>query len=363
MSGSSDPERSWEARVSCSTLLIVAFTQHLSMMLKNGVSITQALQALREQPENPNFELAVEEINESICQGGKLSAALARFPRLFPGVYANVVRVGESTGSLTDCLDLLAEWLEIEERTARRVLSAMSYPALVLGVALLLMLLLFCTVIPQFMLMLEGMNMQLPWITRVVMFITHLVQNPGIWLLVLVSAGAARLWLKHTWARPAGRRRLFSLLLKLPGLGRILWYASLCRFAATSKMGIMTGLDLVQTLQLAAEASGSPILEHDNVYLTEALSNGQQVSDYLRQRPQIYHSTLVHLFFAGEEAADIGPALDRAAHYYQQEVDHLVSNLGKVLEPILLLAVAVLVGLLLIAIFLPLYSYLAELKV
>ena len=347
----------WKARVSCPKVLLVAFTRHLSVMLKAGVNIVQALAALSFQHDCPNFGVAISEVTEGVSTGRSLSDCMREFPRAFAGVYPAVVQVGESTGDLSGALDRLADWLEQEDRTRRRVQTAMTYPALVLSVACTLTLALFYTVIPQFVGIFAGMSVELPFITKVVLWITRCVQNPGLWILCLVAGWAVVSGLQSAWAQPAGRRTIYSAVLRIPVLGRILWLASLSRFCATARMGLETGLDQLQTLQLACQASGSPLIEHDAAAMVEALTQGNRLSQHLRANPRLYHSALTYLLSAGEETADVAPCLERAALYFESEVDHLVTNFGKILEPALLLLVAFLVGFVLLAIFLPMYAY------
>ena len=331
-------------------------------MLKSGVNIVQALSALSHQDECPNFGVVIAHLCTSLNSGNSLSDSLREYPRTFPGVYPSVIQVGESTGDLSGALDRLGDWLELEDRTSRRVKAAMSYPLLVLSMACCLTLALFYTVIPQFVGIFEGMAVELPLITRIVLGITHLVRNPGIWVLSLVGGWTLTSALRRTWAQPAGRRALFSWALRIPVLGRILWLASLARFAATARMGLDTGLDQIQTLQLACQASGNPLIEYDSQFLVEALTQGQQLSDHMRKHPRLYHSAITYLLAAGEEIAEVGPCLERAAVYYESEVDLLVTNLGKILEPAMLLLVAFLVGFVLLAIFLPMYSYIGAMR-
>ena len=352
----------WKGRATCPKVLLIGFTRHLSMMLKSGVNLVQALAALSHQHDCPNFGVVISNITDRLNSGNSLSDCMSEYPRTFPGVYPAVIKVGESTGDLAGALDRLAEWLDQEDRTRRRVQAAMTYPTLVLSVACLLTLSLFYTVIPQFVSIFEGMSVELPLITRIVLGVTRCVRNPGIWLLTGVAAWILVSSLRRSWAHPVGRRRLFSMALRVPILGRILRLASLCRFCATTRMGLETGLDLLQTLELACQASGNPLIEHDNLLMTEALTGGQPLSEHMRRQPRLYHPTLVYMLAVGEETAEVTPYLERAASIFEGEVDHLVTNLGKILEPVMLLLVAFLVGFVLLSIFLPMYAYIGALR-
>lgn len=342
---------------------LIAFTQQLSVLLKNGVPLVQSLEALARQTHVPAFAVTVEGLVKTVSRGGSLSEAVAAYPATFSRLYASLIRVGESTGDLTGALDRLGEWLENEQSTVRKIRRALTYPVMVLALAGVLTALLFTTVVPQFMEIFQGLNVRLPWPTRILIWITTLARNPGIWVLALAASWGTRMGLLRLAARPAGRLALYRALLAFPALGPLFWFADLGRFASTLRMAQDSGLDLIQSLRLAGESSNSPVLEHDLPKLLEAVQSGLLVSDHLGRSPGVYHPVLTHLTAAGEETADLSSMLLRASNYFQEEVDDRIDSLAKLLEPVLLTTVGLLVGFVILGVFLPMYSYLGALQV
>ncbi|MBI3924716.1 MAG: type II secretion system F family protein [Armatimonadetes bacterium] len=359
--GSRDPKHGWEAKVTVPPLRVATFTKQLAIMLRNGIPIMQALATLSHQEEYPNFGVVVSSLADRLGRGHSLSRSVAEFPRVFPPLFSAMMDLGESTGRLTESLDRLGDWLERDGDFFRRVKSAAVYPAFVVAVSALLTLALFYTVLPQFVQIFIGMGIQLPVITRVMIFLTDLVRNPGFWMLLGVLGCAGWIGLRRAWARPAGACAIFRILLRLPLAGRLLSYASTARFASAAEISLDTGLDLARTLELGARASGSPLILADAAQIVKSLTQGLQVSEHLGLRAGIYAPALAHFVRAGEEAGDLGIMLKKAASFYEEEVNHMIDTLSAVLEPFLLLGVAGIVGTVLLSVFLPMYSYLGQL--
>lgn len=354
-------DNAWMARARCPGLTLVLFTRQLATMLRSGVPLMVALDTLSYQPDYPNFGEVVSHTAKKIAEGHSFSKTLERFPRVFPRVYLAMVSIGESTGQLDDSLEKLANWQEEDLGMYQRVKGALSYPAFVLCLTFTLTLLLFYTVLPGFIDIFLEMKIELPLMTRILIAITNAVSNPGAWFLLGAWIFGSVAWLRAVWQTEVGSVKLFRIALSVPIVGTILRYATLSRYSGAAGALIESGLELTRTLKMSAEASGSPILRQDSKHLVVAIQEGSLVSTHMGMRPDIYPPSLCQMLLAGEESSQLSEMFYRVSAYYDSEVSYKTDTLGAVLEPLLLGVLALIVGSIVIAVLVPLYSYLGTL--
>lgn len=335
---------------------VVLFTRNLSCLLENGIDIVRSIDTLAHKPECPNFGLILNEIAEDLSNGASLSQSARRFPKVFGPLFCSMVEVGENTGRVAETLARVGSWMEREQRTRHRIKSALTYPGLVLVVAVVLMFVMFTTAIPQFFATFKSMGTELPLLTRVVMGITDLAQNPGALALGLTAAFGLRAYLRDAWDDPDRGPELYTALLSVPVAGRILRNASVVRFASVLELTISTGLDISKSVLLACAASGSKAIEKDASELLESVKSGAPLSTHFREHPLIYSEVLHHITLAGEEAADLAESMAFVAKIHEAELELAVHEFSILLEPILLVFVAGIVGTILLSVFLPLYA-------
>ena len=336
----------------------VLFTRQLVTLLRAGVPLVRALETLTLQDEQPDFGRVVQSITHQIETGQRFSAALSRFPLIFPRIYVVMVQIGEESGSLHETLNCLSGWLERDGQLRQRIRSALTYPAFVMAFAVCLTLALFLLVMPPFLSIFIEMRVPLPLITRMVMGITAAVRNPIAWVVTVFVVAGLRQQLKRAWQDPDGRAFLYGLVLQVPLLGSILWNGSSSRFCCAAEALLNSGSSLDKTLRLAVAVSGSPNLEQDIENLTRSVTQGNLLSDHMRQHPDHYSNLMAHMVSAGEEVSRLPEMLGRAANFHEIEMEGQVDALKAALEPLMLLAVATIVGLILLSVFLPLYGFL-----
>jgi type II secretory pathway component PulF len=353
-------DNGWPGQVRIPAAQLILFTRQLVALLQNGVSIVAALQTLGERPDSAEFGRVLDSITQKIASGVRLSHALQGFPRVFPTIYVTMVRIGEETGKLDESMVKLAGWLEGDEAVRNKVKHALSYPLFILGLATLLTLALFYGVMPTFVEIFAGMNIPLPWITRLLLWITNVIRVPAAWLLLIsLVYGGWRLY-QHLMTRPEFRIAAYRALLQVPMLGRILLLSGTARYAAALAATLSAGLPLTNALGLAAHASDSPLLRHDAPKAVDSIKQGILLTEHMMQS-DIYPPTLVQMVASGEEASRIPEMLENAASYCVMELESRIDALSAALEPIMLVSVAFVVGGVMLAIFLPLYSYLGQL--
>ncbi|MGE0487788.1 MAG: type II secretion system F family protein [Vulcanimicrobiota bacterium] len=348
-------------KVRCPAHIVILFTRQLATMVRTGVPILVALDTLSHQPEHPNFGEVISTVAARVASGHHFSASLALFPRIFPKVYLAMVSIGENTGHLDVALEQLADWQESDDKLYRRVKGALTYPAFVMMLTCALTLILFYTVLPNFINIFQEMDIELPMTTKVMILITNLVKNPGAWVVGLALAAAILVGIRDLYRTEAGGVAIFRFLSSIPLLGTMLRLATTSRFAAAASALINAGVDLPRSLRMSAHASGSPVLRADARWLSESLQEGTLASDHMATRPDIYPTTLTHMIKAGEESSHLADMFSRVAGYYDTEVGFKIETLGAALEPLLLGFVAFVVGFIVLSVLVPLYSYLGTL--
>lgn len=352
---------SWMQKVRCPELVVVLFTRQLATLLAGGFPLVRALDTLSFQADHPNFGEVITHVATQIETGHSFSASLAKFPRVFSKVYVSMVRIGERTGQLDDVLDRLASWREQDHDLYQRVKGALTYPCFVLAISVILGLIIFYTILPGFVNILDRMDVELPLVTRIVFAVTNAVKNPGAWLVFIATTVVLGLKINDLYKTPRGAVWIYNVLCAVPMLGTMLRFAGVSRYCSALGALLESGVELVRALKLAAQASGSPALAMDANHLLDSVEAGELVSSYMEGKPDLYPNTVVQLVKVGEEASDLPDMLRRAANYYADEVRYRIESLSAALEPIMIVCVGVVVGTVVLSIFAPMYGYLAKL--
>lgn len=354
-----DPAR---ARLPQASMHLSVVTRQLATLISSGCPVLRALEVLAEQQEVETLKEVLDYVTRQVESGHRLSTAFAGCPLVFPKVFVSLIQVGEATGRLDYCLKQLAQLLERDYRVRRQLRSAFTYPAFVLGVAGVLVLLIFYVILPNFVTIFRDLNVPLPLLTRLLMALTDGLRSPGCWL---VASGLGLLlyqsWIR-SWADPVRRVAIFRGALRLPAFGKILELATLSRYCLVVEVTMRNGLDLLRCLSLAADASGSPVLEEDSPRVRDSLSQGIGWSDHMALRPEIYPSMVRQVATAGEESGGTTESIGRLAVLLEEELGYRMATLNAMIEPLMMLGVGLTIGTIALAIMLPLYSFLGQLS-
>lgn len=329
-------------------------------MLKNSVPLVQALETLSHQVEFPQLGEVIRNLAEKVSQGHPFSQQLAQFPRIFSRVYVTMVQIGERTGNLDDCLDRVALWQERDEQLRRKIQSALTYPLFVIGLTLCLTLFMFYTVLPNFLTIFKEMNLPLPLITRVIMFLTEALRQPGTWLFLICSLFLGLSLGKQAWQKTAVQILVWRALGRVPILGDMLLKGSCARYCLSAEAMLATGMDLSTSLRLAAQCSANPLFIEDAVELERSVTEGIQVSSHLAARPDIYPNAMTQMVTAGEQASQLPEMYGRVGALYDMETCFSIDTLSAAMEPLLLGTVAGMVGTVILSVFIPLYSFIGN---
>lgn len=339
---------------------LVLFTRQLGTMLQSGMSLVPALEALTRQPDYPEFGKVVHQVVTRVSGGNRLSAVLFSFPEVFPPLYAIMIRIGEETGQLDTAIERLASWSEADAALQAKLRSALSYPLFVLGLSVVMTLGLFYGIMPSFLEILQGLNVPLPLLTRIMLGVTVAIRHPGVWLAAAAAGYALMMEVKVAWRRPDFQCWVFDLLLHIPMLGGMLESAAMARYAASLSAMLESGTSLAKAIPLAAQSSGNPLIVADVPHALDAVTHGRTLGQYMGLSPELFPQTVVGMVSSGEEASCLPSMLARVSSYYKLDLDARVDSFGAALEPLMLTAVAGVVGTVILSVFLPLYSYVGQ---
>lgn len=337
-----------QARVSLGELSLA--TRQLSTLVGAGISLVEALKALGDQLDSDKLKRIFSEICEQVTEGSSLAEALKSYPRIFPQLYINMVASGEASGSLDLVLERLADLLESQAELRRKIISASAYPILMLVVCFLVVLLLLGYVVPQITALFKEQNQALPLPTQIVIGLSDLTQQYW-WLLLLTLAGSYYGYMSYSRTKN-GRKRIDHLKLTLPVTGPLSVKIIVSRLSRTLATMLASGVELLTALSIVKNIVGNVIIEEALESAIVGVREGKSLSAELK-KSGIFPTLLVHLVGVGERTGELEPMLFRVSKSYESQVDALVSGLTKIMEPILILFLAVVVGGILASVMLP----------
>lgn len=333
---------------------ITTFTRQLAGLLRAGVPILRALATIRQQHASPAFQALAERIVGSVRDGRMLSEALSGFPDLFPPLYINMVRAGESAGRLDDILLRLAEARERDEELRSRVASAIAYPGLVLGLGVVSVFVILTFFLPRIMHLFDGMERVLPLPTRLVLAVSGVCANGWGW--IVAGVGLAVLAARRYAATERGRSALDVLLLRLPVVGRFALDTDLVRFSRMLSLLTAAGIPVERALALSAETLANRRLRAAVQRVgDDTVRRGASLAEGFRRQPEI-PAYLTNMMAVGEESGRLDETLLEAAEFYQRELDRDLRLATTLLEPALILVVGAAVGFIIFAMLLPIFQ-------
>lgn len=331
---------------------LAVFTRQLATLVEAGMPLLRGLNTLREQEENPRLKVILSELASSIEGGGSLSEAMAAHPRVFNGLYRNMVKAGELGGALEVTLRRLAEFMEKAQRIKGKVKAAMFYPSTVLVVALTILGVLMVYVVPRFQLVFQGLlnGAAMPPFTLFILKISEAIQShllfAGIAIATLVALFTTGLRTK--W----GRWTMDRFKLGMPLLGPVFRKAAISRFARTLGTLLHSGVPVLQSLTIVRETAGNVVIGNVIAKVHESVKEGDTIAVPLKASG-IFPAMVAGMVDVGEQTGALPDMLLKVADTYDEEVDNAVGAMTSILEPLMILFLAVVVGSIVIALYLP----------
>lgn len=340
---------------------LAVFTRQLSTLVNAGMPILRSLETLARQEKNLGFKYVLEQVSETIKSGGTFSDGLLQHPKVFDRLYINMVKAGEAGGVLGTVLDRLAKFMEKAEKIKGKVKAAMTYPIIIAGVAVLIVSALMVFVIPKFQEIFDGLlkGKSLPLLTLGVIGVSNFMKNHIV--ATLGIAFGSFFGFKAAVKTTPGKRALDWFQINVPAFGPLFLKAAVGRFTRTFGTLLSSGVPILQAIIITRDTSG-------NVHIAEALNKvhdrvkeGEGVGKPL-EATKIFPTMVTSMVEVGEETGALPEMLTRIADTYDEEVDNAVTSITSIIEPIMIVLMAVVVGTIVIALFLPLVKIIQELS-
>lgn len=331
----------------------IIFTRQLSVMIKAGLPIIKALEALGKQTDNAYFKKIIAEISTQVKGGKTLSKTLERYPGVFPEIYVAVVRAGEETGQLADVLLNLADQQEKDADLVSKIKSAMIYPAVILVTLIGVVILIIFFVLPNLQAVFADSGAKLPLATRLLLSTSSIIQHYFLFVAVFFAAlyFAFRYWVK----RPSGRSFYDKLKITLPVFGPLTKKVYMARFARTMAMLTRASLPILLSLKIIRKTINNHHYDMAFERIEKSIESGKSLSVSLQQEP-LFPAMVGQLSSLGEEAGSIEGVFIEIANFYDKEVNAISSNLSTLLEPVMLIVMGVGVAFVVFAVIQPIYG-------
>jgi type IV pilus assembly protein PilC len=333
---------------------MVMFTRQLATMIDAGIPIVQSLSALSEQTTNKTFKPILLELTATIETGEQLSTALAKYPTVFGRLYVNMVRAGETGGALAEILDRLAMYLESTARLKKKVKSSMSYPVIVMIMAILIVIFLLIFVIPVFEGIYNDMKAKLPMPTEVLISVSKVLRSPLGIVIGLSMIGGFFAFMQYTKTE-GGRKRWDKFKLKIPVFGPLLQKIAVSRFARTFAQLIRSGVPIIETLNIVAASSGNWLIECATLDAAKAIEKGESIGPSLAKHP-VFPPMIIRMITAGESTGKVDVMLNKISDFYDSEIDAMLAGLTALIEPMLIGFLGVVIGSIVVAMFMPIFK-------
>jgi type IV pilus assembly protein PilC len=337
---------------------LMIFTRQLATLIDSGLPLLRSLTVLEKQEPNPVLKATVASLAENVQGGSTFSESLAQHPRIFNKLYVNMVKAGELGGVLEVVLNRLAEYQEKAQKLKNKIVSAMVYPVIVMFIAVAILIFLMIFIVPKFKEMFANTDQELPLISRVVFgtseFLLSSTVGPipnVVW--VFVVGGLAMVGFSM-WGRTAGgRQAIDTMKLKMPVLGDIQRKSAVSRFSRTLGTLVTSGVPILQALNITRDTAGNVVISRAIEKVHEAVKEGETIVTPL-QASGVFPNMVISMVDVGEETGQLPEMLLKVADVYDDEVDNAVTALTSILEPIMIVILALIVGSVVFALFLPL---------
>ncbi len=336
---------------------LAVFTRQFSVMLDAGLPLVQCLEILGEQEEHRTFQAVINQTRGDVEAGSTLADAMRKHPKVFDNLYTNMVAAGEAGGILDIILQRLSVYIEKVVRLNNQVKSALIYPTSVIVIAAVVVFVILKFVIPVFAQLFAGLGGDMPFLTRMVIGASNFVGSYFPFIIAIIIFGIVAL---NRWHKtPHGRRVLDGALLKIPVIGMLLRKIAVARFCRTLSTLTSSGVPILDGLEITAKTAGNAIIEDAIMATRKSVEEGKSISEPLAQT-KVFPIMVVQMINVGEQTGALDQMLGKIADFYEEEVDTAVAGLMKLIEPVMIAILGVIIGTIVTAMYLPLYSVLTK---
>lgn len=331
---------------------LVIFTRQFATMINAGVPMLKSLNTMKDQTESLALKRIIGDVASDVEGGATLSDALAKHPTVFSSIYINMVKAGEAGGILDQVLNRLATQQEKDAAIRAKVRSAMIYPSVIGFVTIIAFFILMTVIVPKIGGILKSLGSNLPIYTRILLAISDFMKSPFFLLAVVILVPLA-IYIFRRWKKtPKGRFAWHTLLLKLPIVKMIITKVAIARFARIFASLMAAGVSIVDAINTTAGAMGNAVIEKELLDSNKAIKEGSQLSKELAKTPH-FPKMVTQMLAIGEETGQTDTIIIKVAEFYEQEVDSVVASISSIIEPVMIIVLGGIVGLVAISVFGP----------
>jgi type IV pilus assembly protein PilC len=336
------------------------FSRQFATMIEAGLSVVTALVILEQQSDDDVLRGTIDAIREDVETGALLSEAMAKHPNVFSRLYIAMVEAGEAAGVLDTVLDRVAIQIEKEQQIKRRVKGAMIYPTVVLTFATLVMTGMLMFLVPIFVKIFDSLGGDLPKLTQYVLYASNALR--GYWFIIFPVVGAT-IYGFLRWKKTAdGRKKWDALKLRMPmQIGSVVLKVSMARWSRTLSTLIASGVDIMRALEITAQTAGNWVVENETMHLRIRVQEGASIAQPLIDS-EVFPPMVSQMVKIGEETGELEKMLGKVADFYEDEVDASIQALTSIIEPLMMVGVGCMVGIIIISMYLPMFKMLSLVK-
>ncbi len=338
-------------RVSLKDLLF--FMRQLSTLLKSGVPLITAINTISEQTKNKTLKITLDKITRDIEAGISLSESLSKYPQVFSEFFVSMVKVGESAGILDSVLERLNQLLVQEMEIRSRIKSAMTYPVILVLVAIGIITFILATVIPKFVVIFETYEASLPLSTTILLMVSLIVRKG--WYILLIAILAILLWFKRYLKKEAGKCNFAAFLFKIPMFGQLYLKVIIAQFARTLGALVKSGVPVLEALRVTEKTVTNLMIRRIIQNVQAAISRGESLSEPFKING-VFPAMVIQMISIGEKSGKLDQMLFDVANFYDQEIDYAIRNTTAVLEPMLLLIMGSGVAFIALSVLMPIFN-------
>ncbi len=335
---------------------LTVFSHMFASMIDAGISLVECLNIIQEETEHPKLKEVLRGVQEDIETGTSLSESLMRYPKVFPTLYCQLVKAGETGGVLDKVLNQLADHYERQDEINGKVKAALYYPIVILSVAILIVIFLMVVVVPTFVNMFSEMGGTLPLPTRILLGISTFLTQFW-WIIIIVIASLISFFYIYKRS-PKGQYQLDKLILKVPAVGTMMTKVLISRFSSTLSILLSSGVDLLSSLNIVEEVVGNKVYSEMLIDTRGQIREGISFARPLADSP-LFPGMVVQMVKIGEESGNLEKMLSKITTFYNREVESAVESTIALIEPVMIIFLAVIVGFIVISIMMPMFSMLS----
>ncbi len=332
----------------------ITFIENLSVMLKAGIPVSRSLQIIGKQTQNKYFQSVLSDVSTLVESGKGLGEALSKYGKIFSNIFISMIKVGELSGNLDKALEYLSVQLQREANLKSKVKGAMMYPSVIVFAIVVIGILMSIFVLPSLTSIFKESNMSLPITTQIVVAFSDFMSSHGL-LAVLGLIGFVFAFASFM-RTPGGQKSLDWFLLRMYVINKIVQKINLARLSRILSSLLKSGIPIVEALDVASESLGNTYFREAVAIAATDVKLGKPLSESLNKNPKLFPALTVQMLQVGEESGTVENILEQLAVHFEEQVDNVLTNLSSIIEPLLLLVIGAVVGLLAVALISPIYS-------